>query len=386
MTTTRQAQKVLLVFGTRPEAIKLAPLVLAMRAAPEAFRPVVCVTGQHREMLRQILDIFAIRPDHDLDIMRPDQDLFDISARVMTGLRDVLRAVAPDIVLVQGDTSTAFLAALGAFYLRIPIGHVEAGLRTWNKLSPFPEEANRHMLSAVADHHFCPTEWARQNLLRENVPADAISVTGNTVVDALLVTSRRLDEPETSRRLDELLAREHGVDLGADARRVILVTGHRRENFGGGFESICRALARIGDARPDVRVVYPVHLNPNVRRPVLSILAGRPNVTLTEPMGYEPFIHLMRRAHFVLTDSGGVQEEAPTFGKPVLVMRDTTERPEGVDAGNVRLVGCDEEAIVRESLELLDSPEAHARMARVSNPYGDGRACGRILDVLAARS
>lgn len=367
--------KVMTVFGTRPEAIKMAPLVKALQADPDV-QATVCVTAQHRQMLDQVLNLFGIRPDHDLDIMKPGQDLYDITGNILLGLRPVLAAERPDWVLVHGDTTTTLATSLATYYARIPVGHVEAGLRTGNKLSPFPEEINRKLTGAVADLHFAPTTVARDNLLAEGVAADAIHVTGNTVIDTLLAVADKLraDAPlqaELARRFDFL-------DPG---KKLILVTGHRRENFGAGFQNICLALADIAAAHDDVEVLYPVHLNPNVRQPVRDILASRglSNVHLIEPVDYLPFVHLMDRSHFILTDSGGVQEEAPSLGKPVLVMRDTTERPEAVTAGTVRLVGTDRDTIVREAGRLLGDASAYESMARAHNPYGDGRAVERIM-------
>ncbi len=364
-------EKVLLVFGTRPEAIKLAPVVLELRARPE-FHVSVCVTAQHREMLDQVLETFSIRPDYDLDIMQPGQDLFDLTARCLTGLRPVLMDERPGIVLVQGDTTTVFAAALAAFYLGIRVGHVEAGLRTFDKRRPFPEEINRRLTSPLADLHFSPTESAAANLRSEGVPDTHIFVTGNTVVDALFYTCDKYRGrwPAPS-----------GMRPIAPEKRLVLVTGHRRESFGEGFEGICRALRRIAE-RPDVELVYPVHLNPNVREPVSRILGGLPNVQLIEPLAYVPFVGLMESAYLILTDSGGIQEEGPSLGKPVLVMREVTERPEAVEAGTVKLVGSDTEKIVDSATELLDNPAAYERMSRAHNPYGDGQASRRIAEIL----
>jgi len=373
--------KVLLVFGTRPEAIKLAPLVKALQAAPERFAARVCVTAQHRQMLDQTLDLFEVRPDHDLDLMRPDQSLEELTARALTALAPVVAAERPDVVIVQGDTTTALTGALAAFYQRVTVGHVEAGLRTGDPYSPFPEEINRQLVGRVAGLHFAPTERNRTNLLAEGVDDGRIVVTGNTVIDALLWMRARLrDDPDRDAAIASALAEQAGVDLSG--RRFLLVTGHRRENFGEGFQGICRGLAAIAGRYPELEVVYPVHLNPNVRRPVGEILAGRPNVRLIEPQDYERFVWLLDRCHLVMTDSGGIQEEAPSLGKPVLVMRDTTERPEAVEAGTVRLVGTDAGRLEAEAARLLDDEAAYADMARAHNPYGDGRACGRILAAL----
>ncbi|WP_265529474.1 non-hydrolyzing UDP-N-acetylglucosamine 2-epimerase [Sphingomicrobium marinum] len=369
--------KTLAVFGTRPEAIKMAPVVQQLAADPR-FDSRICVTAQHREMLDQVLGLFALTPDHDLDLMKPGQDLTDITSNVLLGLRGVLEAEKPDVVLVHGDTTTTMAASLAAFYAKIPVAHVEAGLRTGNRYSPWPEEINRKVAGAVTSIHFAPTERAQQNLLVEAVPADEILVTGNTVIDALLDVVARIEG-------DAALASKLAQAVPTDPdRKTILVTGHRRENFGGGFERICTALGKLAE-RDDVEIVYPVHLNPNVKEPVEQTLGGRGNVRLIAPLDYLPFVDLMRRSYLVLTDSGGVQEEAPSLGKPVLVMRDTTERPEAVDAGTVKLVGTDDAAIVREAAELLDDEAAYARMSRAHNPYGDGKASARIADHLAAK-
>ncbi|EXJ15010.1 non-hydrolyzing UDP-N-acetylglucosamine 2-epimerase [Imhoffiella purpurea] len=369
--------KTLTVFGTRPEAIKMAPVVQALAAAPEVESQ-VCVTAQHRQMLDQVLSLFGITPEFDLDLMQPGQDLTDITSRVLAGLRNILRETRPQLVLVHGDTTTTFAASLAAFYERIPVGHVEAGLRTGNIYAPWPEEMNRRLTGSIAEWHFAPTERARQNLLREAVRPERIIVTGNTVIDALLDVVRRLRED------DGLSAEiERDFDFLDSSRRMILVTGHRRENFGEGFERICQALAVLAE-REDVQIVYPVHLNPNVQDPVRRLLGGKGNVHLIEPLDYLPFVALMDRASFLITDSGGVQEEAPSLGKPVLVMRETTERPEAVEAGTVRLVGTDETAIVREASRLLDDPAAYERMSQAHNPYGDGQAAARILGTLVS--
>lgn len=368
--------KVMLVFGTRPEAIKMAPLALLLRADPR-FDCRICVTGQHREMLDQVLGIFDLQASYDLQIMRPNQDLSDVTSTVLLGMRDVFRAFRPDIVLVHGDTASTFAASLAAYYHQIPIGHVEAGLRTHNLYSPWPEEANRKLTGALTDLHFAPTATAAANLAREGVAGDRVYVTGNTVIDALLQVVARLGE-------DQALQHEISGRLPplGEGRRLILVTGHRRESFGGGFERICVALSRIAAANPDVEIVYPVHLNPQVQEPVNRLLGGIANVHLIEPQEYLPFVYLMNRAYMVVTDSGGVQEEAPSLGKPVLVMRDTTERPEAVEAGTVKLVGTDAGLIEREVARLLNDPEEYARMSFAHNPYGDGAASRRIVDIL----
>jgi len=374
-----QAQKVLIIFGTRPEAIKMAPVVKGFQAAAPAIQTVVCVTAQHRQMLDQVLKLFDITPEHDLNIMKPGQDLFDITSNILIGLKGVLATEKPDLVLVHGDTTTTFAASLAAYYAGVPVGHVEAGLRTGNKHAPFPEEINRKLTGAIADFHFAPTDASRNNLLREGVDPNTIFITGNTVIDALLATTQRLKkQPELSTGFDDQFK-----FLDAN-KKLILVTGHRRENFGEGFQNICQALADIACGAPDIEVLYPVHLNPNVRQPVADILAARQlsNVHLIDPVDYLPFVYLMNRAHLIITDSGGVQEEAPSLGKPVLVMRDTTERPEAVAAGTVKLVGTSRETIVRECLNLLNNPTDYQRMSQAHNPYGDGKATQRIVDTV----
>ncbi|MFC0396824.1 non-hydrolyzing UDP-N-acetylglucosamine 2-epimerase [Paraburkholderia rhizosphaerae] len=369
-------KRVLLVFGTRPEAIKMAPLVKRLSATPD-IDCFVCVTGQHREMLDQVLELFCIRAHFDLNVMKRGQDLYDVTASIMHGMRDVIRDCRPDLVLVHGDTTTTLASSLAAFYQRVPVGHVEAGLRTGDLLSPWPEEANRKLTGALAALHFAPTERARRNLLAEGIDDSRIVVTGNTVIDALLdVRALLARNPELAATSDA-----HLPPL-TPGRRTLLVTGHRRESFGAGFERIGTALARIARARPEVDIVYPVHLNPAVREPVNRLLGGIANVHLIEPLQYLPFVRLMDRADLILTDSGGVQEEAPSLGKPVLVMRDTTERQEAVDAGVVRLVGTDADTIVAGVAALLDDPHAYAAMTRIANPYGDGRAAQRIADAL----
>ena len=369
--------KVMLVFGTRPEAIKMAPLVKGLQARAGEIQTVVCVTAQHREMLDQVLNLFDIVPEHDLNIMKPGQDLYDITGNILSGLKGVLQQEQPDLVLVHGDTTTTLAASLAAFYARVPVGHVEAGLRTGNKQAPFPEEMNRRLTTAIADIHFAPTSASRDNLLREGIAADTIHVTGNTVIDALLAVVEKLRNDKQVQA--EFAQRFAFLEPG---RRLILVTGHRRENFGEGFQNICQALADIAAEHPDVQVLYPVHLNPNVRQPVNEILAARglANVHLIDPVDYLPFVYLMDRAHIIVTDSGGIQEEAPSLGKPVLVMRDTTERPEAVDAGTVKLVGTSRETIVAEVRRLLTDDRAYATMSRAHNPYGDGKATEKIID------
>lgn len=383
-------KKILSVFGTRPEAIKMAPVVKELEKNSDKFISRVCVTAQHRQMLDQVLDLFEIRPDYDLNIMKPGQDLFDVTCNVMQGLKNVLQEEKPDVVLVHGDTTTTMAASLAAFYCRIPVGHVEAGLRTFNKLAPFPEEINRQVTGRVTDFHFAPTETARQNLLSESVPESSIYITGNTVIDALLMVVNKVREPEMRYKIEaDLVNRFPGLlevlapASASDCRRLILVTGHRRENFGEGFESICRALKRISTEHSDIDIVYPVHLNPNVQEPVKRILAEVPSIHLIEPLDYLPFVYLLDRSHMIITDSGGVQEEAPSLGKPVLVMRDTTERPEAVESGTVRLVGTNEDRIVSEAMRLLTDAEAYVCMARAHNPYGDGLAAERITEILS---
>ena len=368
--------KVLTVFGTRPEAIKMAPLVHALARDPH-FEAKVCVTAQHREMLDQVLKLFSIVPDYDLNIMQPGQGLTEITCRILEGLKPVLESFKPDVVLVHGDTTTTMAASLAAFYQRIPVGHVEAGLRTGDLSSPWPEEGNRTLTGHLATYHFAPTETSRQNLLRENIVDNRITITGNTVIDALFWVRDRVLSDEALR--NELTQR---YPFLANGKKMILVTGHRRESFGRGFEQICHALAEIAANNPDVQIVYPVHLNPNVSEPVNRILGHVENVMLIEPQDYLPFVWLMNRAWLILTDSGGIQEEAPSLGKPVLVMREMTERPEAVSAGTVCLVGTDSQRIVNEVTRLLHDESAWQAMSRAHNPYGDGQACHRILSAL----
>jgi UDP-N-acetylglucosamine 2-epimerase (non-hydrolysing) len=372
-------QKALLTFGTRPEAIKMAPLVRRLRNDPNIDCK-VCVTGQHREMLDQVLALFDIEPDFDLNVMKRGQDLYDVTTSILSGMRGVLDSAQPDIVLVHGDTTTTMAATLAAFYKRIPVGHVEAGLRTGNLLSPWPEEANRKLTGGLAALHFAPTERARKNLLAEGLRDDSIVVTGNTVIDALLDVRARLRSDSRLREEAERVLPRFDPD-----RRLVLVTGHRRESFGDGFERICTALARLASSYPDIDIVYPVHLNPSVREPVNRLLTGISNVHLIEPLDYLPFVSLMDRSHLILTDSGGIQEEAPSLCKPVLVMRDTTERQEAIDAGVVQLVGTDVEAIIDGVARLLDDKVSYAAMSRGENPYGDGKACDRIAEALNER-
>lgn len=372
-TSAGRRRNVLVVFGTRPEAIKLAPLVRELRRHPQ-FRTRVCATAQHRQMLDQVLRLFDITPEYDLHVMRPGQSLEDVTSRVLTGMRDVLAKERPDMVLVQGDTTTTFATSLACYYQQIPIGHVEAGLRTGNKYSPFPEEINRVLTTRLAEVHFAPTNESRRNLVKEGVNPLSVHVTGNTVIDALLHVRRRVvRESQAYRRMFP------GIDF---SKRLILVTGHRRENFGEGFRSICEGIGEIAGRNPDVEVVYPVHLNPNVQTPVRELLSRYSNVHLLDPVDYDPFVFLMNESYLILTDSGGVQEEAPSLGKPVLVMRNHTERPEGVKAGTVRLVGTDKRRIVREIRRLLNDRSHYNRMSRAHNPYGDGKSCARIARIL----
>ena len=378
-------KKILLVFGTRPEAIKMAPLVKKLQEMPEEFQTIVCVTGQHREMLDQVLRLFDITPDYDLNIMKPNQDLYDITSRILLGMRDVLKEVQPDIVLVHGDTTTSMAAALAAFYQQIPVGHVEAGLRTGNIYSPWPEEMNRLITGRITTHHFSPTPLAKQNLLQEHVDEAKIVVTGNTVIDALQMVVERLknDEQLAGEVKDKVLNMGYDVNRLGEERRLVLITGHRRENFGEGFLNICHAVKNLSENYPNVDFVYPMHLNPNVRKPVLEILGeGAKNVFLIEPLDYLPFVYMMQHSTLILTDSGGVQEEAPGLGKPVLVMRDTTERPEAVEAGTVLLVGTNREKIEQGVSMLLDDAETYRRMSEAVNPYGDGLACDRIVEYM----
>ena len=393
---------VILVFGTRPEAIKMCPLVKEFQKHPDDFKTVVCVTGQHREMLDQVLQIFDVKPDYDLNIMKQGQDLYDVTARVLTGMREVLDTVNPDVVLVHGDTTTSMATAMAAFYRQIPVGHVEAGLRTHNLYSPWPEEMNRQVTGRIAMYHFSPTALSRQNLLDEGTPEDQITVTGNTVIDALHWVVRKIEnDGKLSKELAENL-KVSGYDTsrleipgraGNDGnRRLVLITGHRRENFGEGFISICTAIRDLARTYPEVDFVYPMHLNPNVRKPIREVFGnqmpgqaehdGEGNLFFIEPLDYLDFVYLMEKSYLVLTDSGGIQEEAPGLGKPVLVMRDTTERPEAIDAGTVRLVGTDYVRIVNEVSALLDDQNHYEAMSHAVNPYGDGKACPRIVEKL----
>ena len=389
-------KRVLLVFGTRPEAIKMCPLVKEFQKYPQDFETVVCVTGQHREMLDQVLDIFGVKPDYDLNIMKQGQDLYDVTARVLTGMRDVLDAVKPDVVLVHGDTTTSMAAAIAAFYRQIPVGHVEAGLRTHNLYSPWPEEMNRQVTGRIAEYDFAPTPLSRQNLLDEGVPAERITVTGNTVIDALhwvvenvLAKGYAPKDPSVAALLQDdkrslLQGDKCHSERSEESRRLVLITGHRRENFGEGFISMCTAIRDLARKYPEVDFVYPMHLNPNVRKPIREVFGEHPaeNLHFIEPLDYLDFVYLMSRSYIVLTDSGGIQEEAPGLGKPVLVMRDTTERPEALEAGTVKLVGTDYGRIFMEVSRLLDDSDAYDAMSHAVNPYGDGKACPRIVEKL----
>lgn len=388
MTYLFAMKKVMLVFGTRPEAIKMAPLVKEFQKHPDQFKTIVCVTGQHRQMLDQVLDIFDIKPDYDLNIMKQGQDLYDVTARVLTGMRDVLKEAQPDVVLVHGDTTTSTAAALAAFYQQITVGHVEAGLRTHNIYSPWPEEMNRQITGRIATYDFAPTPLSRSNLLAEGIDEKKITVTGNTVIDALYwVVDKIKSTPELNEELAAQLL-EAGYDTTRTAsRKLVLITGHRRENFGDGFISMCKAIKALTEKYPDVDFVYPMHLNPNVRKPIHEVfgenLEGLGNMFFIEPLEYLSFVYLMEKSTIVLTDSGGIQEEAPGLGKPVLVMRDTTERPEALDAGTVKLVGTDYNMIVEEVSKLIDDASHYDKMSKAVNPYGDGKACGRIISALS---
>lgn len=384
-------KKVMLVFGTRPEAIKMAPLVKEFQKQPKRVETVVCVTGQHREMLDQVLKIFDIKPDYDLNIMKQGQDLYDVTARVLTGMRDVLKEVKPDVVLVHGDTTTSTAAALAAFYQQIPVGHVEAGLRTHNIYSPWPEEMNRLLTGRLATYHFSPTPLSRNNLIKESVDDRNIIITGNTVIDALYwVVDKIKNNKELDNELEDILSKA-GYDVNRlnNGKKLVLITGHRRENFGDGFINMCTAIKDLTVKYPDLDFVYPMHLNPNVRKPIHEVfgenLSGLKNMFFIEPLEHLSFVYLMEKSSIVLTDSGGIQEEAPGLGKPVLVMRDTTERPEALDAGTVKLVGTDYNKIVNEVSSLIDDKAAYEKMSKAVNPYGDGLACGRIVNALLYR-
>lgn len=364
----------MLIFGTRPEAIKLCPLVKELKKQKDKFETIVCVTAQHREMLDQVLDVFDVQPDYDLNIMKNDQTLFDITCRCLTEIGAVIKKEKPDIVLVQGDTTTTFVTSLAAYYNKVKIGHVEAGLRTGNKYSPFPEEINRRITSVIADLHFAPTQKSKNNLLSEGVREEDIVVTGNTVIDALLWVRRKIqNERKEYKELDS-------IDF---TQKIILVTGHRRENFGQDLINICEALKKIAAKYNDIEIVYPVHLNPNVSKPVYNLLSGIDNINLLKPLDYEPFVYLMVKSHLIISDSGGIQEEAPSLGKPVLVTRNTTERPEAIETGAVKLVGTDRNKIIEETEKLLNDPQYYHSMALLQNPYGDGHACERIINSLS---
>ncbi len=376
-------KKVMLVFGTRPEAIKMAPLVKAFEHEDE-FETIVCVTAQHRQMLDQVLNLFDIKPDFDLDIMKPGQNLYEVTTNILLGLQKVFEEVKPDVVLVHGDTTTTLATSLAAFYQKIPVAHVEAGLRTGNIYSPWPEEGNRQVTGRLATYHFAPTAESKANLIKENVDIENVIVTGNTVIDALVsVVSRIESDKDLEKKLQELIATK-GYKVDKE-RKLILVTGHRRENFGQGFLNICEALKEVALLYPDADIVYPVHLNPNVQKPVIRILSDVDNVFLIDPLDYEPFVYLMNRSYFILTDSGGIQEEAPSLGKPVLVMRETTERPEAVEAGTVKLVGTNKDDIIKECRNLFEDNDAYEIMSKSHNPYGDGKACERIVCFLKGK-
>ena len=380
-------KKIMLVFGTRPEAIKMAPLIKELQKYPDKFETIVCVTGQHRQMLDQVLQLFGIVPDYDLDIMKPGQDLYDITSRILIGMRDVFKLIVPDVLLVHGDTTTSMSAALAAFYKQIPVGHVEAGLRTHNIYSPWPEEINRQITSRIAAYNFAPTKLSYDNLKEEEVREETITITGNTVIDALYYVINKLEQDislsdKIKSELQMLGLPEELLNSWGISRRLVLVTGHRRENFGDGFLHICQAIKILAERYPETDFVYPVHLNPNVQKPVNELLSHIPNVYLIKALEYLPFVYLMKCSYFILTDSGGVQEEAPGLGKPVLVMRDTTERPEAVEAGTVKLVGTDVDEIVQSSISLFENELSYKKMSEANNPYGDGLSSGRIVAVL----
>ena len=379
MTNNSPINKVMFAFGTRPEAIKMAPLIKTFQADKD-FVTKICVTAQHREMLDQVLNIFDINPDYDLNIMKPGQDLFDVTENVLSGMKRVLSDFNPDIVLVHGDTTTTSACSLAAFYNKIKIGHIEAGLRTGNIYSPWPEEANRKITGVLADYHFAPTSTSENNLLKENINKENILVTGNTVIDALYLMIEKIENnPRLKSRILELISSQYKL---FDDKKIILITGHRRENFGHGFRNICNALKTIADNNPDFDIVYPVHFNPNVQKPVREILSNAKNIHLIEPLSYECFIYMMSKSFFIITDSGGIQEEAPSLGKPVLVMRDSSERPEAIKAGTVKLVGTDYAKIIEESQKLIDDENEYNKMSKAYNPYGDGKASLKILNFI----
>jgi len=380
----RDRKKILIVFGTRPEAIKMAPLVKEFQKHTDTFETKVCVTAQHREMLDQVLDLFKITPDYDLDIMKPGQDLYDVTSNVLLEMKDVLTDFKPDVVFVHGDTSTTFAASLAAFYQKIKVAHIEAGLRTGDIYSPWPEEANRQLTTQITTYHFAPTSTSKDNLLKENVQENSIVITGNTVIDALFLTLKKI---KSSKKLERQIVQQlsnNNYQL-QDDKRIILVTGHRRENHGQGFIDICKALKTLAEKNQDIHIVYPVHLNPNVQKPVKELLSNVANIYLIEPLQYEQFIYMMDKSYFIITDSGGVQEEAPSLGKPVLVMRDTTERPEALEAGTVKLVGTDTGLIIKEAQALIDNKHAYDEMSKAHNPYGDGNASKKVIDFLKYR-
>ncbi len=380
MKKSKSMQKILIVFGTRPEAIKMAPLVKEFQKYTDDFETKVCVTAQHREMLDQVLKMFEITPDYDLNIMKPGQDLYDVTSNVLLGMKDVLTDFHPDVVLVHGDTTTTSATSLAAFYQKITVGHVEAGLRTHDMYSPWPEEANRQITGVLANYHFAPTTTSRDNLLEENKDEANVIVTGNTVIDALFLALEKIESDEKLK--NTIISNINVMYKMDDSKKMVLVTGHRRENFGQGFINICKALKEIAIKNQDIDIVYPVHLNPNVQQPVKELLSATKNIYLIEPLQYEQFIYMMNKAYFIITDSGGVQEEAPSLGKPVLVMRDTTERPEALEAGTVKLVGTDAALITNEAQELLDNAQAYEHMSHASNPYGDGHACEKVVAFL----
>ncbi|EJB8413270.1 non-hydrolyzing UDP-N-acetylglucosamine 2-epimerase [Acinetobacter baumannii] len=370
-------KKILIAFGTRPEAIKMAPLVKEFQKDTNSFETKVCVTAQHRQMLDQVLEIFDIKPDYDLNIMKPGQDLYDVTSNVLIGMKSVLDDFEPDVVLVHGDTTTTLSVSLAAFYAKIKVGHVEAGLRTNDIYSPWPEEGNRQLTGVLANYHFAPTQQSKENLLKEGKSLQDIYVTGNTVIDALMYVLQRIEkQPTLKENIKSRISKQYQFD---EKRKIILVTGHRRENFGQGFINICEGLKELAKNNPDIDIVYPVHLNPNVQKPVNETLSDLTNVYLIDPLQYEEFIYMMNKSYFIITDSGGIQEEAPSLGKPVLVMRDTTERPEAVKAGTVKLVGTDKNTLIKEAQTLIDNKFEYEKMAQAHNPYGDGRACVRIV-------
>jgi len=374
-------KKILIVFGTRPEAIKMAPLIKEFKKYPDMFNTKVCVTAQHREMLDQVLNLFEIKPDYDLDIMKKNQDLYDVTSNVLNGMKKVLEELKPDIVFVHGDTTTTFATSLAAYYQKIDIAHIEAGLRTGNIYSPWPEEANRKLTSCLTRYHFAPTFKSKQNLINENIDEKNVIITGNTVIDALFLILEKIRKDAKLKKKIDIMFESIGLNF-EDKKKIILVTGHRRENFGEGFVNICEALKTVALKNRDIDIVYPMHLNPNVREPIKRTLLGVKNIHLIEPLEYEQFVYLMSKSYIILTDSGGIQEEAPSMGKPVLVMRDTTERPEAIESGTVKLVGTDTKVIVEEVTKLLNSKDAYNSMSKAVNPYGDGQSCSKIIEFL----